>query len=68
MFIANSESIKNTILLDSKVGEYLVTHGIPLLSYSVVKYVFANTDLLLKALLKLPRKFKKILEKGGGFY
>ncbi len=59
MFIANAESIKRTVLLDKEVGEYLVTHGIPLLSYQDDKYVFAKTAKLAKAL----KIFKK---KGGG--
>jgi hypothetical protein len=59
MFIANAESIKRTVLLDKEVGEYLVTHGIPLLSYQDDKYVFAKTTKLAKAL----KIFKK---KGGG--
>ena len=66
MFIANADSVKSTILLDSKVGEYLTTHGIPLLSFEGDKYVFAKTDMLEKALEKLPRKFKNIIKKGGG--
>ena len=65
MFVANAPH-KNTILLDAKVGEYLTTHGIPLLSFEGDKYVFTKTVELETALKKLPRKFKNIIKKGGG--
>lgn len=66
MFIANIEPNKSTVSLDKKVGEYLETHGVPLLGLKNGKYVFSNTELLRKKLKTLPAGLKIMLALRGG--
>ena len=67
MFIANIKDDKSTVSLDKKIGEYLETHGVPLLGLKDGKYIFSNTEILKKKLKTLPVGLKIILAlKGGG--
>jgi hypothetical protein len=66
MFITNLEPNKSTVSLDRCIGEYLETHGIPLLGFDGNKYVFRDTELLRSKLKTLPLGLKiKLMLKGG---
>jgi len=66
MFITNIEPNKSTVSLDRYIGEYLETHGVPLLGFDGNKYVFSDTELLRLKLKTLPLGLKiKLMLKGG---
>lgn len=68
MFIDNIGHDKSTVSLDRITGEYLETHGVPLLGFNLNKYVFADTELLRAKLKTLPLglRIRLRLLKGGG--
>jgi pseudouridine-5'-phosphate glycosidase len=67
MFITNIKGNESTVLLDREIGEYLETHGVPLLGFDGNKYVFSDTELLKSKLKTLPAILKiKFMLKGGG--
>lgn len=65
MFLRDSVVPSNVIIANEIAGEEIISHGIPLLSYSEENYVFART----RKIVKILKKFKEqILEKGGVIY
>jgi len=66
MFITNIKGNESTVSLDRHIGEYLETHGVPLLGFDGNKYVFSDTELLRLKLKTLPLGLKiKLILKGG---
>jgi len=65
MFIDNVFDMKDVLLFEEEIAEYLATHGFPLLSVKEGKFVFRKTKELKKALKNLPKELK-IKLKGGG--
>ena len=66
MFIENANTIESIVLLDGRIGKYLVSRGIPLLGFKDKSYVFSNTELVRHEIANLPWRFKIFLKKGGG--
>jgi hypothetical protein len=65
MFITNFEYLNNTFSFTAMLGEYLEKHGFPVLGKQEDKYIFAKTDKLQEALIKLPF-YLRPFAKGGG--
>jgi hypothetical protein len=65
MYVVNCEGISDTLSFSISVGQYIEKQGVPVLSKTKNSFIFKNTDLLKKVLLKLPFYLKPFAKAGG---
>jgi len=60
MFIKNFQTLESSVLsCDEKLGEYIISRNIPLLSRDGEKYIFAVTDILKEVIELRPKELRK---------